>query len=258
MEATGGAVQRGVRADIEVLHECEEEVLRAYRATYASYGGHTPRRPGYWREALAGQIFIAVPREILLYHYPAQGDIVAYGIFGIPQHKSYEPVMQVLEMASSNGATGVVEVLKAAAAEAHKRDTALTDWVSIDHPYRYLYRQVGFIEKGRSLMIMGQAINPQRLFQRICRYPQALADLKINVWTPTKDYVLFEGPEATREITLEAKDIIIERLLTRRLDVVSAVKHDLLTIRNGDMGIAGCLGEALPFAPWVHHHLDWI
>lgn len=253
-----GLSSEAVAADIEVLHEREDEVLRAYNATYASYGGHAPRRPGYWREALGGQIFVAVPNEILFYRYPADGEIVAYGIFGIPLPAGYEPVMQVMEIASSEGGRGAVEVLKAAGAEARKRNGFVTDYVSVDHPYRYQYRQLGFVEEGRGMIIMGQAINPQRLFRRVCRYPEALADLKINVWTPTKDYVLFEGPQASREITLEGKDMLIERLLTRRLDVVSAFKHDLLTIRNGDLGIAGRLGEALPFSPWCHHHLDWI
>ncbi len=253
-----GLASEAMVADIEVLHEHEQEVLRAYNATYVASGGHAPRRLGYWREALAGQIFVAVPCQILFYRYPAEGEIVAYGIFGIPRKDGYEPVMRILEIASSNGVAGAIEVLKAAGAEAHKRDAAITDYVSVDHPYRYQYRQLGFVEEGRSLIIMGQAINPQRLFRRTCRYPEALADLKINVWTPTRDYVLFEGPEATREITLEAKDVILERLLTRRLDVVSAFNGDLLTIRNGDAGIAGRLGEALPFSLWVHHHLDWI
>ncbi len=253
-----GLSSEAVAADIEVLHEREAEALQAYNATYASCGGHAPRRPGYWRETLGGQIFISVPREILFYRYPAGGEIVAYGIFGIPQKEGYQPAMQVMEIASRSGEAGAVEVLKAAAAEAHGRNGVITDYVSIDHPYRYQYRQLGFVEECRGMMIMGQAINPQRLFRRICRYPEALTDLKINVWTPTKDYVLFEGPQAKTEITLETKDIFIERLLTRRLDVVSAVKHDLLTIRNGDMGIARRLGEALPFSPWCHHHLDWI
>jgi len=91
----------------------------------------------------------------------------------------------------------------------------------------------------------------------VCRDLQALSDLKINVWTPTKDYVLFEGDNATREITLEGKDIFIERLLTRRLDIISAVQHNLLTIRNGSPEIAARLSEALPFAPWVYHHIDY-
>jgi len=246
------------RVDIEVLHNHQDEILRTYNSTYSSCGGHAPRRHGYWREALDGQIFIAVPAEILFYRYPAAGEISAYGIFGIPQHEGYETNIQVLEIASSVGIAGAREILTAAAAEARRRETTVIDYISVEHPYRYLYRDLGFVEQGRSLIIMGRIINPQRLFQRVCQFPQLVADLKINVWTPTRDYVLFEGPNAEKEITLEAKDIIIERLLTRRLDVMSAFRHDFLTIRDGDEAIAGRLAEALPFSPWCHHHLDWI
>jgi len=253
-----GLSSDAARADIEVLHNHQDEMLCAYNTTYHSYGGHAPRRRGYWREALGGQIFVAVPAEILFYRYPAAGEIGAYGIFGVPGHEGYETDVQVLEIASRAGTAGAGQILRAAGAVAHQRKAVVTDYVSVDHPYRYLYRDLGFVEQGRSLIIMGQVINPQRLFGRVCRFPQLLADLKINVWTPTKDYTLFEGPNSKKEITLEAKDIIIERLLTRRLDVMSAFRHDLLTIRNGDEAIAGRLAEALPFSPWCHHHLDWI
>ncbi|MCK4324866.1 MAG: GNAT family N-acetyltransferase [Armatimonadetes bacterium] len=245
------------RVHIEVLHNHEDEILRVYNSTYCSYGGHAPRCRGYWREALAGQIFMAEPAEILFYRYPAAGEIVAYGIFQIHEDDS-EGKVEVLEIASRTGIGGAREVLKAAAVEAYKRNAAVIDRVSVHHPYRYLYRELGFVEDLRSLIIMGQVINPQRLFRRVCGFPELVADLRINVWTPTKDYVLFEGPEVKKEIILEGKDIIIERLLTRRLDVMSAFRHDLLTIRNGDEAIAACLAEALPFSPWCHHHLDWI
>ncbi len=245
------------RVDIEALHNHEDEILRVYNSTYSSYGGHAPRRRGYWREALGGQIFIAEPVEILFYRYPSDGEIAAYGIFKIREDDS-EGKVEALEIASRIGIGGAREVLQAAAVEADKRNGAVIDHVSVHHPYRQLYRELGFVEQCRDLIIQGQVINPQRLFRRVCRFPQLVADLKINVWTPTKDYVLFEGPKVKKEIVLEAKDIIIERLLTRRLDVMSAFRHDLVTIRNGDEAIAGRLAEALPFSPWCHHHLDWI
>ncbi len=256
-DSSAGLSSDAQRVDIEVLYDHEDDILRAYNSTYPLCGGHAPRRRGYWRAALGGQIFVAVPGEILFYRYPSDGEITAYGIFKIRKRDSDAP-LEILEIASSSGTEGAREVLQAAGLEAHRRNTVVTDYVSAHHPYRYLYRELGFVEEERNLMIMGQVINPQRLFQRVCRFPQLVADLKINVWTPTKDYVLFEGPEAIREVTLEAKDAIIERLLTRRLDVMSAFRHDLLTIRNGDEGIAGRLAEALPFSPWCHHHLDWI
>ncbi len=245
------------RVDIEVLHDHQDDILRAYNSTYALCGGHAPRGHGYWREALDGQIFIAEPAEILFYRYPSNGEITAYGIFEIREHHG-EGEIEVLEIAGRAGIGGVRELLQAAAVEAYKRNTVVVDRISVHHPYRYLYRELGFVEERRNLMIMGQVINPQRLFQRVCRFPELVADLKINVWTPTRDYVLFEGPQAEKEIALEAKDIIVERLLTRRLDVMSAFRHDFLTIRNGDEDIAGRLAEALPFSPWCHHQLDWI
>ncbi len=246
------------RVDIEVLHNHQDEILCAYNSTYSSYGGHAPRQPGYWQQALAGQIFIILPTQILFFRYPADGEIAAYGIFGIPQLSGLEPKVQVLEIASKVGIGGARQILAAAGAEAQQRGTWVADHICVDHPYRHLYRELGFVEQCRNLIIMGQVINPQRLFQRVCQSPQLLSDLKINVWTPTKDYVLFEGATADREITLEAKDIIIERLLTRRLDVMAAFTHDLLTIRNGDRGIAARLAEAMPYSPWCYHHLDYI
>ncbi len=245
------------RIDAETLYEHEDEILPIYNHAYASCGGHPPRQPGYWRQALGGMIYIVLPHEFFVYRYPAEGEIIAYGIFGIETSREPTWPMGILEIASSNGWAGAVEVMKAAAVEARKRNIAITDYVSVDHPYRQLYRRLGFGEEGRSFMIMGQVIAPQRLFRRVCRDLQALSDLKINVWTPTKDYVLFEGDNATREITLEGKDIFIERLLTRRLDIISAVQHNLLTIRNGSPEIAARLSEALPFAPWVYHHIDY-
>ena len=253
-----GLPSDAVQADVEVLYKHDDEVLEVYNSTYVSYGGHPPRRLGYWQEALNELIFVYLPHEILFYRYPAEGTIRAYAIFGIPQRHSDDGIVRVLEIASSDGAAGAAQIMQAAGAEAHQRGLCVTDFVSVAHPYRDLYRQLGFVESGRGMTITGQAINPQRLFQRVCRFPEALADLKINVWTPSQDYVLFEGARAQQEITLEAKEIIIERLLTRRLDVVDAVTHDLLTIRNGSPEIAARLAEALPFSPWIYHHLDYI
>jgi len=254
----GGMEGEAKQTDVQVLCDNQEQILRAYNATYARYGGHAPRYVGYWPKSIDNPLIVGVPTELLFYRYPADGEILAYGIFGIQHKRGYEPAVRVLEIASRNGPWGVEQVLKSAAAQTCSRDAAMIAYVSTNHPYRYLYRKLGFVEQRRSLNIMGQVIAPRRLFKRVCRCPELLADLKINVWTPSRDYVLFEGPAANREITLEAKDIIIERLLTCRLDIMAAYRQNLLTIWGGDGGVAARLAEAVPFSPWCHHHLDWI
>jgi len=45
------------RIDAETLYEHEDEILPIYNHAYASCGGHPPRQPGYWRQALGGMIF---------------------------------------------------------------------------------------------------------------------------------------------------------------------------------------------------------
>jgi hypothetical protein len=107
-------------------------------------------------------------------------------------------------------------------------------------------------------MIMAQPIAPAELFARVCRNAEALGDLKIDFWAPFGDGTLFEGPDARTEVTLEGKDEVIYRLLNLRLDVSAAVRTEWLTVRNGSTEIVGRLAQALPYAPWVYHHLDYI
>ena len=51
---------------------------------------------------------------------------------------------------------------------------------------------------------------------------------------------------------------MIIRWLCRRLDLKSAVENDLVSIRDGDQRITERLSQALPYAPWVYHHLDYV
>jgi hypothetical protein len=107
-------------------------------------------------------------------------------------------------------------------------------------------------------MIMGQVIAPERLFQKACADFEAVADLKISFWSPSFDYTVHEGPSAKREVVVEGKEILLHRMLTRRLDVRSAIASDLVTIRDERPDDRERLAAALPYAKWEYHRLDWI
>ena len=118
-------------------------------------------------------------------------------------------------------------------------------------------REIGLAEGLRHTMIMGQPIAPARLFAKVCAAPEAVAELKINVWSPGYEETIWEGPEAKREITIEGKELLLNRMLMRRLDVASAVASDLLTIAGERADDRERLAAALPYVPWEYHWIDW-
>lgn len=242
------------------LAEIEADALAIHTAFTASYdriAGHPVRSVGYQRRQMDSHIYMVLPHDFVYVRYPAQGELDAYCIAGIRGKATREPTVAVLELATRTG-DGIREVLSALGVEAGGRKMPVTRHTSQDDPFRLLTRGMGFVESPRQTMVLGQIVSPRTLFEKACTDLQLVADLKIKVWTPTEDYTLYEGPSARTEITIEAKDAAIARLLCRRLDVRSAVQQDLISVQNGTPDITYRLADALPFSPWVYHHLDYI
>mgnify|MGYP001142847897 CR=1 FL=1 len=167
-----------------------------------------------------------------------------------------DKLVSIMEIAGVSD-DAVREVLKSLGAEAVNRGRTVSTIASVDSPYRMLMRELGFVEGERHTMIMGQIIAPQRLFAKACADTEAVDELKINVWAPGFDFPVWEGPNATREITLEGRDIVAIRLLNRRLDVKAAVAMDMLTIRGERADDRERLAAALPYCKWEYHRIDW-
>lgn len=254
-EATAGDTCFGDRDEIIAS---QEHLLRVYQAAFADYGGFPPRHVGYWERALSDMIFVVLPTDFVFVRHPAEGDLVAYCILGVRRQVRQNHQVQILEIASSSGPEGAREVLRGACAQGQERGWPVTTICSVDSPYRMVMRELGFREDLRHTMIMGQVIAPERLFQKVCADFEAVADLKISFWSPSFDYTVYEGPSAKRELVVEGKEILLHRMLTRRLDVRSAIESDLVTIHNELADDRERLAAALPYARWEHHRIDWI
>src|SRR5262249_14132258 len=48
---------------VEATEALEADLLDVYTACYAQCAGTPPRRPGYWRQALASHIFVEIPHD---------------------------------------------------------------------------------------------------------------------------------------------------------------------------------------------------
>ena len=240
-----------IAADAHGIHD-------AFCATYKGAAGFPPRAPGYQAAQLNHQIYTVSPQGKLYFRYPDHGEPEAYCIVGMRETEQSGAVMNVLEMASRTGERAMKEVLSAVGADAAKRGACVTRYTSHDDPFRMVAREVGFVEELRRFMIMGQVVRPQVLFEKACTEMGLVEDLKVDVWTPTRDYTLYEGPRAKTELTIEGKDVHIIRMLCRRLGVRCAMERDLISVRNCTPEIAERLESALPFAPWAYHHIDYV
>ncbi|MGD9497523.1 MAG: GNAT family N-acetyltransferase, partial [Armatimonadota bacterium] len=243
----------GGREDLIAL---QPQLLRVFQAAFGEYGGFPPRSENYWERALSDMIFVVIPQRIIFVRYPAEGELQAYCIASVREQVRPDEAVSILEIAGT-GADAVREVLRGICAEGARRGWPVNTIAGVDSPYRVLMRAMGFEEGLRHTMIMGQAIAPARLFERACEDQGAVAELRIKAWSPSHDWTLWEGPQARREITLEGKEIVLHRLLTRRLDVRAAVASDLLTIAGEQPDDRERLAAALPYCKWEYHRIDW-
>ncbi len=248
-------------ADVAVggLDDClaiQPELLRVFDAAFGDYGGFRPRAVGYWEMALAEMIFTVIAQDVLFVRYPAEGELQAYCIATVRTGDRATEQVSIMEIAGTSD-DAVREVLRGVCAEGAARNWPVSTIACVDSPWRMLMREIGFEEGLRHTMIMGRPIAPARLFAKVCADLDAVAELKINVWSPSYDHTIWEGPEAKREITIEGKELLLNRMLMRRVDVASALASDLLTIANEEPGDRDRLAAALPYVPWEYHWIDW-
>lgn len=239
------------------VHACQPELLKCFDATYGHCGGFPPRHVTYWEQQLRSQIYTVLPQETHLIRHPAEGALQAYVLAAFRTARGRDDSLRIIEVAGK-GEEAITQSLMGLEDFAARRGLGLRIHGSAEHPCLPVLRKLGYREEGRSTMIMAQPIAPAELFARVCRNAEALGDLKIDFWAPFGDGTLFEGPDARTEVTLEGKDEVIYRLLNLRLDVSAAVRTEWLTVRNGSTEIVDRLAQALPYTPWVYHHLDYI
>jgi len=242
---------------IPEMRACQSEMLECFNATYGHCGGFPERHSRYWEQQVKSQIYTVLPQETFLIRYPASGALKAYVLAGRSLREDRRGQVNIMEAAGAT-ATDIEQALLGLEDLAAREGVTIQTRTGADDPLRPTLRTLGFTEGIRTTMIMAQPIHPHALFGKVCEKTALLADLKIDFWAPFADGTLFEGPSAKEEITLEGKDEVIYRLLNLRLDVRAAFRTEWLTVRNGTDEIVERLADALPYTPWVYHHLDYV
>jgi GNAT superfamily N-acetyltransferase len=241
---------------LDDLYAEEDAALAAHHLTFGGYGGFPERAPGYYRRAMEAMIYQVIPQETVYMRYPATGELQGYLTAGYRSGRYANDMWVVQDVAGTPAA--MAQCLKSLGQMAAAQERQVQMYLSHEHPCVELCRALGFREELRVTMIMGQLIRPQALVAKTCIDPNLLAGLRVRVWTPSVDYVLWEDEPVRREVTIEAKDEHVIRLLCRRLDLLRAVETDLVSVQHGDEATVRRLSAAFPYAPWAYHHIDYL
>ena len=255
------AEQRVKIAEIEELYSRENEVLRVFKSAFYKFGGYPERNIGYWRRALSSIIYQELPQTFKFFYIEDKGSLVGYAIIG---RNHGEPLVSIFEWATLNGRKDLAAQLIASISGFAARNKCNVRIYSPDFSlYDDVLKKMGFVGLPRwksSKMIMVHIVDPESLAKKVWRENESLKDAKVSAWSTRKQVVLHH-PEThvpRKEITLEMKDDILTRLLLSRVDLVNAVKQELVTVVKGDMKDIREVAYSLPYTPWEYHEIDYI
>lgn len=244
--------------DLDDLMDQSGAVHEVFQSTYGEFGGFPTRSTAsYWEGAMSRGIWDVIPQITHFIRYPEAGKMEAYAIVGQRTGDRASDPWLIQEAATATGSPALGEVFTTVGALAAEEDQSLQWQMQWEHPLRGFALDRGFDLGMREMIIMGQVLAPRRLFAKACADESLVEDLHIKVWTPNDDYVLHEGESAEREVTIEAKDWAITRLLARRLDFSSCVEQNIVTVHNGTADIVERISRAFAYHPWCYHAIDY-
>ncbi|NPV07646.1 MAG: GNAT family N-acetyltransferase [Anaerolineae bacterium] len=248
------------RSGRELLLEREGEFLAVFDSAYGRYGGFPSRRPGYYKDAFSSAYFDMIPHEFVLIRVEEQGALQGYALIS---RELAHGRAQLLELATRGGdSTAAHAVLQEAVTLASEWGVGLRTFATDCSPYARTLLGLGFRPVPRSessMMIMGYVLDPASLASKVWQENEEAEGLEVEVWTPLREAVIHRpSGRATGRVTLEMKEDSLTRLLLSRLDLMAAVRQDLVTVVGGNDREVDAISRALPLAPWAYHHLDYI
>ncbi len=239
----------------------EAEYLEVFRSAYGAYGGYPDRGAGYYVDALWTMEHWRTPGGVtVLTRRGATGELEGYALLG--QVRRW-PSLCLLELATSGGRLDhALPLLQTQLALAAELGVPAMVHAADDAPYAPLFAAVGFRPLPRSersdAITMAHILDPEALARAAWRESGATAGLEVVAWTPERHALLHRGQPGGRRVTLEMKEAHLARLLLGRLDLVSALRQELVTAQGAGEAEVKAIAAALPYTPWAYHDLDWI
>jgi GNAT superfamily N-acetyltransferase len=247
--------------DVGSLFDAEGDVLRTFNSAFGGFGGYPMRCAGYYRRALNTIQYEELKLDLNFAFTEVRGKFAGYAIIG--KAIGGEPEIVILEIASLHGEKATaLRLLKGISDLASKGNCAVSTHVPDSSIYSSILNRMGFERIPRSsnsLMIMAHLLNPNSLAQKVWRENEKFEHVEVRAWSSANEVILHEAQTpCSRKIVLEMKDDVLTRLLLSRLDIVSAVEQELVTVVGGGLKDVREIAKSLPYTHWEHHHIDYI
>jgi len=196
-----------------------------------------------------------------LLRYHREGTLSAYALVGVPTREGDAKCVAVLEIASQEGEVSLLQPLLNAIADiAHKLGRPVELNLSDTAPALPVFSANGYKPRPRHFVLMGKVLDPAVTATKVWRDEPALRDINVVAWTPSGEWPLHlaGARSAARTLRLEMKDETLTRLLLARVHLSSAVAAEEIGMVDAKPGDLLAMEQALPFAPWCYHPLDYI
>lgn len=238
----------------------EERAVDLFRSAHGNRGGYPPRFCGYYEVAVQTPQYHEVPLDLSVLLVPAEGSMRGYAIVG---EERLVPALHLLEVVAEGNELRLAFPLLAAYAElASERGVSAHARLADGSPYAPVLQALGFRPRPRSrggMMILGRLLDPEGLAEAAWRPSEATQGLEVTVWTPGREVILHRASgEGTRRVVLEMKESGLARLLLGRLDLTAALDMGLVTAPGASGADLAAVADALPWAPWAYHQLDYV
>lgn len=244
-------------AGLDEFLAAEKEVAPVFQSCYADYGGFPARQPGYWKWALSSSIYESLPCDFASLWLRKEGRLIGYALLGTRTKVWADKKYHIMEMGMLHGDDSIAEELIRAAGDfAAKKKMGVHMDTCRWHPGFQALQRLGFEAEPRQRMFLGQWIDPQVVLQDQIQKADSLKDVTISVRTINGNYEAVKDSGKNR-IILEMKHDTLTRWLFGRIDLIQAIRMELVTATGEDSTIQA-VSEALPFTPWIYHEVDYI
>ncbi|MDP6776457.1 MAG: GNAT family N-acetyltransferase [Candidatus Latescibacteria bacterium] len=259
-EGGGWGPQEGIEVTrgFPAIPELGHRMIEVYEDAYARYGGYPVKTFRSWEKAdNEGYVnFWAFDGDRLLGYLLTR--VIGYIPFGggDPRGKN----LNVMEMAVRNCDGDIArKLLKAAIHTAGESGMAGVFAPICDRgPFIDAYLDLGMRPSPRANMVMSLPLDIEGI---VCDAWRARfdPDLEIQVWTPEHELSLTRSEASGRtSVLLEMKEEALVRWVLGRLDFRARMREGTITATGANDRIVDALADAMPFTPWVYHHLDYI